>query len=218
MRTVRLNAVKDLGTGEIGLLIKGIRQISYPMVATDGLLVAHDLLEHQQGLKKIGGVGDELIALGGVLYVRGWTGQLRDRDMHPVEQHIAADVTELGRIHIQGRVPLREHVKSNRNNSVINNEVEEVLRISKKSLYSELSEENYKHIQGYLSNAGKLIKLGYSKASKRFRFKEEAYHMFNSIKDAVDKHIKYAGIYEGAEYKLSYDRHKATFDDVSYMY
>jgi len=37
----------------------------------DGRLIAHDLLEHQQGVRMIGDPWDEVIALGGYMFVRG---------------------------------------------------------------------------------------------------------------------------------------------------
>lgn len=44
-------------------------------VATSGKLVAHDLLEHPN-IAIIGSIGDELEALGGVLYMRGQFGDI----------------------------------------------------------------------------------------------------------------------------------------------
>ena len=68
MRYVRLQVAEDQLSGELGLKIKGMRATE-GMAMGSGLLVAHDLLEHQNGLRAIGSVGDELEALGGIWHV-----------------------------------------------------------------------------------------------------------------------------------------------------
>jgi hypothetical protein len=53
-----------------------------PQVDLTGSGIAHDLLEHQNGLGKIGTIVDELEALGALLFVRGIFGQLNRKPMY----------------------------------------------------------------------------------------------------------------------------------------
>jgi len=77
MRHLILNARNCPTTGELGLIPRGITMGEGYVAATEGELIAHDILEHQNGLSAIGSVDDELEALGGLYFVRGWSGQLR---------------------------------------------------------------------------------------------------------------------------------------------
>jgi len=116
MKHITLIAREDRSTGELGLIIEGTRLMDYPMVANDGLLVAHDLIEHQQGIHKIGSIGDELLALGAIWYVRGQHSDLRrggTGSMHSPETNIAYDVINMGRMFCEG-VQLRQPVPKTR--------------------------------------------------------------------------------------------------------
>lgn len=75
MQTVKLVAKKSKnGFFSMGLAIDGMKSFLDP--ATDGGILAHDLLEHQNGVEAIGTVHDELMALGAYWYVRGQHGQI----------------------------------------------------------------------------------------------------------------------------------------------
>ena len=71
-----LNAKEDEMTGEMGLSFD-MPEIDYPTVANEGLLIAHDIIEHVNGLSKIGTIADELQAIAGVWLTRGQHGEIR---------------------------------------------------------------------------------------------------------------------------------------------
>jgi hypothetical protein len=82
MRKHRNPAVRPLGrrhtlvafeddNGTLGWIWKGSPTDNRMYAATDGRLLAHDLIEHMHGVKHIGSASDEAIALGAVWYVRG---------------------------------------------------------------------------------------------------------------------------------------------------
>lgn len=78
MQTVKLvyRASRDPFSRD-GLVAEGLRGFLDP--AGDGGLLAHDLLEHCNGIEAIGSVHDELMALGGYWYVRGQHDQVSEQ-------------------------------------------------------------------------------------------------------------------------------------------
>lgn len=105
MKTVRLTVTEDSEFGGCGLLIAGMRRDETVNPARDGLQIAHDLVEHVNGVGEIGSIDDELEALGAIWFVRGQFGELR-RDnvgsMYNVHENIAADVTRMFRDFFHG--------------------------------------------------------------------------------------------------------------------
>ena len=92
MKKVILKTITD-SEGTTGIVVEGMKRIQYPSAAQEGFLIAHDLLEHVNGIEAIGSVDDELEAMGGCWFVRGKSGQMR-RDnygsMYSPEETIAS--------------------------------------------------------------------------------------------------------------------------------
>lgn len=92
-----MHYTEDQNTGEMGLSF-GL-DIDYPSVATEGLLVAHDLIEHVNGLDRIGTIADELQALSGVWLTRASHGTLRRDNIGSAvapDDNVWADVQNMG--------------------------------------------------------------------------------------------------------------------------
>lgn len=94
MVKVKLNYVECRYSGEHGLLIDGSHDRLY--AATDGVLAAHDIIEHINTVSDIGSVTDELEALAALWWIRGEFNDLR-RDnigsaLSPYE-HLAYDIS-----------------------------------------------------------------------------------------------------------------------------
>ncbi len=100
-QSVKLIVCEDQSTGETGFKIEGVPVIDAPMVALEGLLIAHDLLEHVQGVESIGTIQDELLAEGGIWFVRGQHGDITRRpSMHTPMEHLASDVVNMGVLYL----------------------------------------------------------------------------------------------------------------------
>jgi len=94
MKKINLNYIKCQHSGEYGLLIEGAR--ASLNAATDGVLAAHDIIEHNNTVNDIGDITDELEALATTWWVRGEFNDLR-RDnigsaLSPYE-HMASDIS-----------------------------------------------------------------------------------------------------------------------------
>lgn len=197
---------EDYISGETGLLLKGIRQIDTFMVTTSGLLIAHDLLEHQNGLSSIGSIDDELEALGGAWYVRGCLNRIGN-GYHTPHKHLASDVCELGRIFMEG-VEFRTKVPNTRPCDE-DQDFEDIVHEGMDDLRSEFECTSYAHTirrDKYKSAAMHYIRSGYNKAKRRYDSSDMAYRMFYLIEEAVDKVIEHEELYAGQEFILTYDK------------
>lgn len=223
MRHVALTAINDPHTGELGLKIEGVPAIDYPMAASEGLLIAHDLLEHQQGLSKIGTIGDELLACGGIWYVRGQHADIRRDGIGSAlssEENVSGDVINMGRMYVQGS-RLHSKVPSRRPACEADESIRDVIRHTAQGMISEFDEplchEERKRMAKYLRMAEILMRKGYNMARRRFergdRSRYYANSMFWEIAEAVDPWCKHAE-YEGQRFRLSYGGNEAVCKEI----
>lgn len=105
MRSVKLRAIEDRSSGLVGLILDDMRRFDFTTAANEGRLIAHDLLEHQQGARAIGSLDDELIALGGVWYIRGQFSDL-SRDgfgsRYSAEESVGFDIANMAELYRDG--------------------------------------------------------------------------------------------------------------------
>lgn len=216
MKHLKLIAKTDHETGELGLMVAGTPVISYPMVAHEGRLIAHDILEHQNGLGSIGSVGDEVEALGGVWFIRGQFSDL-SRDgygsMYSPEENLAADLTNLARIYHDG-VPLRVDVKNTKTTDD-DESFEEMISIAKRDVLRELDgcEIDHKRLAEYFSACLDLLRTGYRKAARRFGSAHRANSLFWAVAQAVEPYARHVE-HEGQEFRLSYGNGSASCQEV----
>ena len=204
-----LEVREDNATGELGLMIQGTPMLANdPMVAVEGLLVAHDLIEHVNGHESIGSIDDELEALGGVWNTRGQWGVLR-RDnrgsMYTPEQSIGSDVMNLGMIYMRG-IDFRSPIPKTRETGDTEGWLDDVLENGKKDLISELQYDDepidFNRLNEYMRAAKHYIRQGYRKHVNKYGSDFEANNLFWNIADAVEPYIKHVE-YQGQEFKLT---------------
>lgn len=194
MKTVILEVRKDLELGELGFMVKGTPMMNYPMVATRGAVVAHDLLEHVNGVSEIGSVGDELEALGAAWYVRGQHGMVTDVGM-------SGDVYGLLELHNQG-VPFRVDVK--RTQACDYDDVfEYAIGAAVQSFLKYNEDVDANRLEEFKTAALSLMRTGYRKAKRKYKDFCVA-TLFCEIEREVDSIVKEIE-YEGQEFKLRYD-------------
>jgi hypothetical protein len=90
---------EDEMTGETGWVVEDLIEMDeQPSVAYDSYLIAHDIVEHVNGIEEIGGIGEELQAMGGIWNTRGKLSDIRRP--HPIvsaHESLAHDFCELAR-------------------------------------------------------------------------------------------------------------------------
>lgn len=189
MRTRKLVVRRCENSGELGLVFPEM-----PLVGTDvamtGDLIAHDLLEHQNGIKNIGSIADELEAIGGIMYVRGPSGYIRPNSIATVHAALANDVSYLHEIACNG-VPMR---CGSRQSRYFDMDVD----------FEDILDRAYQNITVehtlFREEALNCMRLGYRKALNRFKG-TCMYSTFWDIAKAVDS-IMDCVDYEGQEFYL----------------
>lgn len=217
---------EDQEHGSMGFRIEGSKEIAgaYNM-ATDGVLIAHDILEHR-AIKKIGTIGDELMALGGVWYVRGQHGELRrDRfgSAYTPAQNIASDVCNMGRDIIAGWKKYNEKIPNVKiNGHLYLEDFEDIINESRRMLKLELDgdiEYTTEQLEKYLQDALKFMIAGFNQVQKRFarynnRF--QANNIFWSIVEAVDTALKHAEHGQKLQMNVNFQTAETNIKDITY--
>ncbi len=214
MRYVRLIAVSDEYDNDPGLALKGAPR-SYDGFMADRLggLVAHDIVEHQNGAKNIGTVDDELEASGGVWHTRGRWGDFENR-YHTPHYNCAADIS---RMFTEGECwsmpKLGTHICED-----IEEDIDEILVEAQRQIKVEAYEdEDLTQMPEYLEAARRRFRIGYRKATKRFGSDYASNSTYRRIRDALKTCVKHID-YEGQEFILGYDHSQAKIREVEYSY
>jgi len=218
MRHVTLQAIREEWTGETGMIVKGTPRIQSSIISTEGVVIAHDLLEHCNGIKSIGSVDDELEALGACWFIRGQHGYLRPEAINDPVDGLARDVAMLADYYVRGGVPFHSTVPNTRP-CIADAYLEDIVNEAEHFIYSELRHQ-VDHVGPYVDKVREFLdaslhymRTGYRKAHKRFKGNGNLAHsMFWDIARAVDPYAKHCE-FEGQEYRLSYDRHGATCEE-----
>lgn len=216
MRHIRLIAASDEFDTSLGFILKGCKPFDGLMADRDGMLTAHDVLEHQNGIKHMGPVWDELEALGGGWYVRGQWGDMLQYhpNMHSPQTNFASDIIRMfpewdGTDCIGGR-------RIGTRPSLWDDDFADIIAIARHDIPREYDGDcDRDEMERYLTLAQMRLRSGFRKAWKRFEHKGRfyAHDMFRTIRDAVNcavRHIEW----EGQEFVLSYGNGEARCNPV----
>ncbi len=232
MNTVILKLSEDENLGEIGIVLKGMPRNEYGDIeaALNGLVVAHDVMEHLNGPEKIGSAWDEFIALGAMWFVRGSSigGPIYSPTDSLMEEIKRAAFTYF----VHGEPGWDFPVYSRRPNEKrrlklpydggMFDEIEYLFRNSKelRDLFVKEAAENsttrasaFNFWESYKIRIEAHVEWGFVRAFDKYKHPYEAHDQFKAIAEAADKLIKNRGdYYEGAEFKLTYGEGKAYID------
>lgn len=192
MKTVILTAREDNQFGGIGLHIEGMKEEG-TNPAAEGLQVAHDLIEHVNGLDAIGDICDELEALGAIWFVRGQFSDIRRNSNSAATPHesLASDVVRMFTdfrhgAHIDLTVPRTKAC-------VADDDFREVIRIALESTRDEINPEVFdaekvaKLETKYMAVCFPRMRRGYRKAQKKYGKGTTANNLFWAVADAVQQ-------------------------------
>lgn len=216
MRYVRLIAVSDEYDSSPGLIVKGTPQMEGMMADREGLLVAHDLIEHQNGAKHIGAVWDELEALGGIWHARGRWGDLMQKhgSHYSPAENVASDLTRMFS-DWGNEYPPREHrLKATRAHDH-DEDFLEIIAISRRDIPREHDETDRDEMERYLAEALHRMRTGFRKAARRFPGQFASNNQMRAIKEAVESVVRYID-FEGQEFILAYGNGEATCREFYY--
>lgn len=198
-----LTARTDDMTGELGLTFEDVPQFAELFSASEGRLLAHDLLEHVNGLKEIGTVADELQALGAVMYIRGEAFAISKQQRQSSEEIIASDLIEQFRYYRQDGMSM----------TTPDNEPDEwalgIMDEAEPVIKYEWDEEDrdaefYEELNRFLESVPHFLQMGYDKAEALYPCQEEALMLFDNIGEALDPHCK--PDYEGQQVEMTINK------------
>lgn len=217
-KTIRLVVREDAVSGELGLVNKELADLEMPMVDYDGYQIAHDIVEHVNGIKSIGTIEDELEALAGIWWTRGqWADIRRDGvgSMFSPEENIASDVTNLFREWaMRGYRPLKY---TQAKDVGFDDEFEYIIDKGMQDIQHELDEDEMpearKHFEEYRKVCVYLFRSGTNKfyrrwdgiAGRHHRYYNDSGLMANEVFFGIQAALKEAKNwveYEGQEFKL----------------
>lgn len=221
MKTVILSARYDTVTGTVGLVCGGLPDSDdEPMVSNSGVLIAHDLVEHVNGVKNIGSIKDELQALGAVWFTRGQWGDISrvPASYHTPYESLGMDVSQLALKFITGygdKEDLHTGMPKREKKDYIQENINSCLEEGKKGVLKELEYNNEASdthgalLAEFFSIAGRIMRKGYDKIERKFESGLRANSLFWSIANAVDEVLggrkSSAKIGIDDKYKLRYD-------------
>lgn len=187
----------------------------------DGILIAHDLLEHVNGPGEIGSVWDELEALGAIWQVRARHGDLLNNrpaysaTAYNMPYQIAGDVTRMfgewgwRENYYEGPGSLRE---GSRPIPEMESDFAATLEIARKDIPGEhirdvggeeREAELREMIEPYLALALRRMRIGYRKARRRYGDGYRGADQFVSVRDAIKEASAWVEV-EGQRFRLSY--------------
>ena len=194
-----LIASTDDFSDELGFIVKGTHIDDNTMADRTGRLVAHDILEHQNGLHNIGKVWDELEALGAVWQVRGRHGCLK----HGVND-LGADLASCFSYWSAEDYDLGPPTPASRSHLY-----DEDFLDSFEAGVREMEYHDPERIAAFRPFALHRMRRGFRKAERRHGPSFKGYENFTAIQEAVAKAVKWID-YEGQEFVLNYGNGKAT--------
>lgn len=232
MKTVMLTARIDNVTGSLGLACNGLPDLDDDAMTTlSGVVIAHDLIEHVNGVKHIGTIHDELQALGAVWFVRGQWGDLtrHARNGGTPYEILGRDVEMLAIKHVHNPVEILrtggrkrvDHIQNNLLECI--NEARKAVKMHRYDAFSGISNTSEAIdalLEDFYEAAAKLMRQGYDKAARKYETGLHANTLFWSIVEAVEaERLIEENLEEGARYRLRYDQtgnneHDVTFERV----
>jgi hypothetical protein len=218
---VLLTARRDEMTGELGLCIPGLAPSEIVNASLVGDGVAHDLIEHQNGAREIGGIADEMEALGALYFVRGCTGEInrgRSGSAYTAEQTIAHDLARMFDDWQNGQyLSLKTpRTRPTDDDSSLNSIVEWARKYIGDNANEQTRAPNWVELRrDYLALCLALMRVGYRKAKRKYKNTDEANYLFWDIADAIAPYIKRLEV-EGAQFRLVYGGGNPAYCDEYY--
>lgn len=215
-KTTKLIAHYDrYNTGETGLVASEMNiQDDLIMIAMEGRMIAHDVLEHVNGVQKIGACADELEAMGAVWYIRGQHGQLIPTVSSRSPQAIIGDdISQICIDYIQREYPntgrkiekrkTKEHCYDADFEDIIERGYESTMKGIQYYFEDEELNEKREMIKEFFDVALGYLRTGYRKAERKYKNKD-VFGLFWKISETIDQFLRCNELFDGMQFTLHY--------------
>ena len=211
MKTLILMVAEDAMTGENGLGFESLNiNPDLFMVSADPLQIAHDYCEHVYGIEKIGSIHDELEALGGIMYVRGYDEILR-RDgvgsRYSFDENLVSDIVRMFMERgITDFVPWPGTADESMSDP---GETYNIVDLARRGIIEEYDRGGFtfSEYKEYINSITGYMERGYNKAAKRYESQQAANELFWAIFETIDS---LDWDYCGQRFELSIDEGACT--------
>jgi hypothetical protein len=210
---------EDDATDEKGWVVEELCDIfDLPSVANDGYLIAHDIIEHVNGIDEIGGIGEELQAMGGVWNTRGQHCDIRRgpyANRISPQENLSNDFLDMARRFISGEemgCETPELVESG-----YEDDFNEIWQYARENLHHEIDPEDFDEdkIEEFRKSAEAFFHLGLVKHEKMYGDGLMANSLFYGIVYALEGKVdKEAEFYENICITIDYDNWEVTAEMV----
>lgn len=210
-----LNATECHITGVLGLVPDGPNRHSDDVLSVmgDATGIAHDIVEHVNGLENIGTICDEFEALGAIWYTRGHLGDIsRPPRAHGPEEDLIADLTRM-----YGELNRAEYGEPSGRQPACNfdDDFREILRGAAKEIRRDYCNE-LERLSTFLRDAYHGMRLGAAKQQTKYSTTFHANRCFWNVYDAVQSCYRELE-YEGQQFELHFDADSATARACEYF-
>lgn len=208
MKKIILHYCECNNSGEFGLLIDGSNARRL-YAATDGVLAAHDIIEHVNTPNDIGSISDELEALAVIWWVRGQFNDLR-RDnvgsaLSPYE-HLAYDISHMADYICSGVASVPKGLKTH--SCIYDDDFELILSTARQHFRHNMLDDvntdifrGVSNVSRYFDTVIHYMRRGYRKALKRYKNLGQtgANALFWNMATIIDTDLQYIEIGERLE-------------------
>lgn len=206
MRAIRLTVDKDAFNDALGFIIKGTPRLGNLMADRDGTLIAHDILEHQNGPAHMGKTWDELEAMGGIWHVRGRHADaaIRASAVSPA-LGVASDIVRMFPEFLEDEDHGPGGVKAGLQPHPCDPDFGEIVEAAYRDIVSLHGGDDP---TTYLDLAWRRMRIGYRKAERRFGPTDLSFRQHSAIRAAVENALPLISTI-GQEFILRYGRGEA---------
>lgn len=220
MRHLILETHEGERTGTWGLVVAGTQRSELLTGAIEGSLVAHDIIEHVNGVGMIGEPWDELEALGASWCVRGrWCDY---PGISSAEEGVANDLVFVFEDWLQNRWAPRSHQYRHTKSHYCDEDFDAIIDLGRKRIVSDIAyhDEDYctlGDVDTYLIEAKHRMRIGYRKAHRKYGDRFYGGNLFHRIEDAVNN-LKREEYFEGQTFRLRYNDVEAFCEEIEPEY
>jgi hypothetical protein len=210
---------QDDATGESGWVIDELTDIhDQPSVARDGYLIAHDLIEHVNGVDEIGGIGEELQAMGGVWNTRGRHCDIRRgkyANRISPQENLSSDFIQMLLRYLWGEEMGCETPELQE--SGYEEDFNEIWQYAKENLHHEIDQDDYdeEKIEEFHKAAESFFHLGIIKHEKLYGDGQKSNRLFYELVYALEGKLEHEPEgYENILITIDYDEQEVTAREV----
>lgn len=189
-QTVYLISFTDDSTGNLGYGLKDMPKDDKTFSSNDGRLIAHDILEHINGPQYIGGIDDELQALGAAWYIRGQNGGFNKTGHYTdPREGLSYDIISLFRDWYYGA---EFETSQHADECDADESFSEIIELTKQSAAREIEDdanedETEQRIGDFMPAAYAKLCEGFNKAAKLYPDSWQVNRLFWRIAETIDK-------------------------------